>query len=42
MMQGLDWQSLPIVAEYLGVENIELFIRGLLHIREYQEQVSKI
>jgi hypothetical protein len=41
-MGGFDWHVLNDVAEYLSVQNIELFICGLLHIREYQEQVSKI
>jgi hypothetical protein len=41
-MRGIDWQALPLIAEYLAVQDIELFIRGLLHIREYQEQVSQI
>lgn len=42
MMRGIDWQALPLVAEYLCVDDIESFIRGLLHIRDYQEKVAQI
>jgi hypothetical protein len=41
MMQGLDWGALPTVAEYLGVQDIEMLIRGLLQLREYQNQVNE-
>jgi len=40
-MQGLDWNALPTVAEYLGVQDIEMLIRGLLHLRDYQEKLAE-
>lgn len=36
MMRGLDWAALPIIAEKLGVRDIELFIDQLVQIREWQ------
>jgi hypothetical protein len=34
MMRGLDWHALPIIAEALGVTDIEMFIEQLITIRE--------
>ena len=36
MMGGLDWAALPVVAEVLGVQDIELLLIELIAIREYQ------
>jgi hypothetical protein len=36
LMGGLDWNGLPIVAEMLGVEDIELLLRHIVLIRDSQ------
>lgn len=36
MMGGLDWSALPIVAERLGVADIEFWLDELLAIRDFQ------
>lgn len=35
-MGGLDWQALPIVAELLGITDVETFIAQLAVIRDWQ------
>lgn len=37
-MGGLDWTALPIVAELLGVDDIERFTLQLIAIRDYQRE----
>jgi hypothetical protein len=34
MMGGLDWTALPIVAELLGVEDLDLLVSQLVAIRD--------
>lgn len=34
LMGGLDWTALPIVAELLGVEDIDLLVAQLVAIRD--------
>lgn len=41
MMNGIEWDALPIVAEMVGVENIETFIRQLVAIRDDQNKRSE-
>lgn len=41
LMGGLDWQALPIVAEILGIAEIEPFIARLLAIRDWQRKQSE-
>jgi hypothetical protein len=41
MMQGLDWSALPAVAAYLGAQDIEMLIRGLLHLRDYNDKLNE-
>lgn len=38
MMRGLDWSGLPVVAEIIGVEDVERFILALIEIREHEIQ----
>jgi hypothetical protein len=38
MMGGLDWQALDVVAELLGVDDIECLVVQLLTIREYKSR----
>lgn len=33
MMGGLDWNALPVIADLLGVEDMELLINQLVVIR---------
>jgi hypothetical protein len=37
LMGGLNWSALPIVAEMIGVEDIELLIEQLVIIRNKQK-----
>jgi hypothetical protein len=34
-MGGLEWSALPVVAELLGVEDVERWIYQLVTIREH-------
>lgn len=34
MLGGLEWAGLPIVAELLGIEDVETLVRQLIAIRE--------
>ena len=36
----LDWQALPLLAELLGVRDPELWIRGLVQIRDHRRATS--
>ncbi len=36
LMGGLDWQALPIVAEMIGVTDIETLVVQLVAIRDWQ------
>lgn len=40
MMRGLDWTALPIVAEVLGVTDVELLIVQLCALRDNPELLS--
>lgn len=35
-MRGLDWAALDIVAEMIGISDVELFIAQLMTIRNWQ------
>lgn len=35
-MGGLKWSALPVVAEMLGIDDIEAFIARLVTIRDWQ------
>jgi hypothetical protein len=35
-MGGLDWSALPVVAEVLGISDVEKLIRHLVTIRQFQ------
>jgi hypothetical protein len=35
---GLDWAALPVVAELLGSNDIDLLIRQLCLIRDFQSE----
>lgn len=37
-MGGLDWAALPVVAEMLGVNDIEALITDLTVIRDFQNR----
>ena len=37
----LNWSALPIVAEMLGVEDVELLIAELSAIREWQNEKER-
>lgn len=40
-MKGIDWQALPLIAEMLGVVELESFITQLITIRNYQDAKEK-
>lgn len=40
MGRQIDWSALPIIVEYLDVDDVEILIDGLLEIRNYQEQID--
>ena len=40
-MGGLDWQALPVVAEILGVDDLETFIARLAAIRDWHRAQSE-
>lgn len=35
-MGGLDWAGLPLVAELLGIDDLEAFIRQLMTIKTHR------
>ena len=35
MMGGIDWTAMPVVAEYYGVQDVELLIDELIAIRDH-------
>lgn len=37
-MGGLDWAALPVIAEMLGVTDVERLINQLLTIREFKSR----
>lgn len=39
-MGGFDWAALPVVAEMLGVQDIEALVTDLTVIREFQNRSS--
>jgi len=36
LMGGLDWAALPTVAAMLDVDDVDLLVRGLVQIRDWQ------
>lgn len=36
LMGGLDWAALPVVAEILGVRDIEALVDGVTTVRDWQ------
>jgi hypothetical protein len=36
LLGGLDWNGLPVVAEMLGIEDVDQLVRDLVTIRQYQ------
>ena len=38
-MQGIDWNALEIIAEYYGVQDINLLIVQLVTIRDHAGRV---
>lgn len=37
-MGGIDWAALPVVAEMLGIEDIETLVINLTEIREFNRR----
>jgi hypothetical protein len=37
-MGGIDWAALPVVAEMLGIEDVETLILQLIEIREFNNR----
>ena len=37
-MGGMDWAALPVIAEMLGVKNIDALIMDLTVIRDWQNR----
>ncbi|MEN9806093.1 MAG: hypothetical protein RL756_601 [Pseudomonadota bacterium] len=37
-MGGLDWAALPTVASMLDIDDVDLLVRGLVQIRDWQKQ----
>lgn len=37
-MGGIDWAALPVVAEILGIEDIEAFVVQLVAIRDSMKE----
>lgn len=33
MMGGIDWSALPVVAELIGIDDVELLVDGLMQIK---------
>lgn len=41
LMGGLDWSALPVVAAMLEVDDVDALVRGLVQLREWQQQMSQ-
>jgi hypothetical protein len=37
LLGGIDWSGLPVVAEMLGIDDIEQLVRDLVTVREFQK-----
>jgi hypothetical protein len=37
-MGGIDWAAVPIVAAMLDIDDVDLLVRGLVQIRDWQKQ----
>ena len=37
-MGGIDWAALPVIAEMLGIDDIETFVLQLVAIRDAQRE----
>lgn len=37
-MGGIDWAALPVVAEMLGVADVDQLVRQLVTIREFHKR----
>lgn len=37
-MGGIDWAALPVVAEMLGVADVDRLVRQLVTIREFHKR----
>lgn len=40
-MAGIEWAAVPFVAELLGADDLEVLVRQLLVIRDFDEQRAK-
>ncbi len=40
-MGGLDWNALPVVAEMLGIKDIEALLLDLTTIRDMQRETDR-
>jgi hypothetical protein len=40
-MAGLDWAAIPTVAAMLDVDDLDLLVRGLVQIRDWQKQAAE-
>lgn len=38
-MRGIEWEALPVIAEMLGIEDVETLIINLIEIREFKSRV---
>lgn len=40
-MGGIEWSALPTVAAMIDIDDMDLLIRGLVQIRDWQKQASE-
>lgn len=36
-MGGIEWAAIPLVAEMLGIQDIDLFVRQLVALRKWND-----
>lgn len=37
-MNGIDWSALPVIAAMYDIDDVELLVRGLVQVRDWQQQ----
>lgn len=40
-MGGIEWDGIEVVAEILGIEDVEMLVRNLVSIRDFQNKQTE-
>lgn len=42
LLGGVEWQGIPVVAEMLGIEDVEKLVHQLIAIRDHQAKQAEL